>query len=73
MLLRLCLMLGEEVTKRITSLRTQYLRAIKAPPSGSEGKKTVHQEWVLKTLSFLAPHVKKRESISNVDTVSLLD
>ncbi|MGH0145444.1 UNVERIFIED_CONTAM: hypothetical protein FKN15_044069 [Acipenser sinensis] len=57
-----------EVMKRITSLRTQFLRLIKAPASGSEGKKrTVHQDWVVKNLAFLTPHVRKRPSISNMD------
>ncbi|KAJ8043857.1 hypothetical protein HOLleu_11141 [Holothuria leucospilota] len=57
-----------EVQKRIATLRTQYTRHTKQPPSGSEWrKKTKRQEWVIRMLAFLAPYVKKRTSVSNFE------
>ncbi|KAJ8049352.1 hypothetical protein HOLleu_02065 [Holothuria leucospilota] len=57
-----------EVQKRIGTLRTQYTRHTKQPPSVSEWrKKTKRQEWVIRMLAFLAPYVKKRTSVSNFE------
>ncbi|XP_014665859.1 PREDICTED: uncharacterized protein LOC106807880 isoform X2 [Priapulus caudatus] len=59
----------QEVNKRINTLRTQYSRLVKPGKSGScAAAKTERQKWLLTTLSFLEPHVKKRNSFSNFQT-----
>nr|XP_054765517.1 uncharacterized protein LOC129272387 [Lytechinus pictus] len=61
---------GREISRRMTTLRTQYTRLLKQPPSGSGTKMhTSRQMWVLKALAFLEPHVKARNSISNLKSV----
>ncbi|XP_030234456.1 uncharacterized protein LOC115559629 [Gadus morhua] len=57
----------KEVGKKIHSLRTQYNRYSKAPASGSAGRRTGRQDWVLRRLSFLEPYIRKRASSSNVN------
>lgn len=49
------------------SMRTQYSRYLKSPPSGSGGHHTPRQEWFLRRLKFLELHMKKRPSTSNLD------
>uniref|UniRef100_UPI00358F6736 uncharacterized protein isoform X2 n=1 Tax=Myxine glutinosa TaxID=7769 RepID=UPI00358F6736 len=56
-----------KVIKKIASLRTQYSRYAKLPPSGNAGRRTSRQEWILNHLSFLGPHVRKRPSVSNIN------
>lgn len=57
----------DAVAKKLTSLRTQYSRLIKALPSGSGTvAKTAHQKWLVEKLDFLQQHVKKRDSMSNI-------
>ncbi|KAL1005899.1 hypothetical protein UPYG_G00065330 [Umbra pygmaea] len=56
----------KELKKRWESLRTQYSRYKRLPPSGSAGeKKTARQQWVLTRLQFLEPHTRRQESTSN--------
>uniref|UniRef100_UPI00358EA988 uncharacterized protein isoform X2 n=1 Tax=Myxine glutinosa TaxID=7769 RepID=UPI00358EA988 len=53
-----------EVTKHMHSLRTQFARYSKQISRGIAGKqKTRRQEWLLKNLNFLAPHLRKRTSL----------
>lgn len=55
------------IAKRLTSLRTQYARLIKPLPSGSGTVvKTTRQKWILEKMDFLKPHVKKRDSLTNL-------
>ncbi|XP_038078666.1 uncharacterized protein LOC119745994 [Patiria miniata] len=62
----------DDISKKMTSLRTQYSRLVKPLPSGSGAKKkTPRQEWILKNLDFLAPHVKARPSVSNLKIDSI--
>ncbi|KAK9977165.1 hypothetical protein ABG768_018986, partial [Culter alburnus] len=56
-----------EVKKKMESMRTQYSRYLKSPPSGSGGYHTPRQEWFLRRLKFLEMHIKKRPSTSNLD------
>ncbi|KAF4115163.1 hypothetical protein G5714_002652 [Onychostoma macrolepis] len=56
-----------EVKKKMDSMRTQYSRYLKPPPSGSGGHHTPRQEWFLRRLKFLELHMKKRPSTSNLD------
>jgi hypothetical protein len=56
------------ITKHLSSLRTQYTRLVKPSPSGSEYvTKTARQKWLVDKLEFLRIHVKKRDSLSNLD------
>ena len=43
--------------KHMTSLRTQYSRCMK---TGSTVATTYRQKWLVRKLSFLKPHIKKR-------------
>ena len=65
---------GDEIQKRLLSYRTQYIRHIKAPASGSgKRKKTRRQEWFIRVLYFLQPYISKRWSLSNIlDDVGVL-
>ncbi|XP_056324934.1 uncharacterized protein LOC130238073 [Danio aesculapii] len=57
----------KELKKRWESLRTQYSRYKKLPPSGSLGvQRTGRQQWILNRLQFLDPHTKKRENTSSI-------
>ncbi|XP_029919024.1 ATPase inhibitor A, mitochondrial isoform X1 [Myripristis murdjan] len=52
--------------KRWESLRTQYTRYKKLPPSGSGGaQRTGRQQWILTRLQFLEPHTKKKDTTHN--------
>lgn len=58
---------ADDVAKRISTLRTQFTRLVKPARSGSAVvAKTGRQKWLLTTLSFLQPHVKKRSTVSNM-------
>lgn len=64
-------MSADAVSKKLTSLRTQYSRLIKALPSGSGSvARTSHQKWLVEKLDFLQQHLRKRGSLSNL-TVSI--
>ncbi|KAI9999856.1 hypothetical protein NQD34_011699 [Periophthalmus magnuspinnatus] len=49
-----------EMKRRWESLRTQYVRYQKLPPTG----RTARQHWILSKLHFLEPHTKTKESLS---------
>ncbi len=49
-----------EVKKKMDSMRTQYSRYLKSPPSGSGGHHTPRQEWFLRRLKVLELHMKKK-------------
>ena len=52
----------------MTSLRTQFARYSRLPPSGSSGvPKTPRQKWVLDNMQFMAPSIKKRPSVSTME------
>jgi len=52
----------EELTKHMTSLRTQYARCVK---TDSTLAKTHRQRWLVRNLSFLKPYIKKRRHHSS--------
>lgn len=59
---------GTEITKKITSLRTQFTRYSRQLPSGSGAvKRTTRRDWMLKSLAFLGPHIRNKQSVSNLD------
>ena len=62
----------DAVSKKLTSLRTQYSRLMKKLPSGSgRAAKTAHQKWLVSKLDFLTQHLKKRDSLSNIVSIQV--
>ncbi|XP_078101558.1 uncharacterized protein LOC144514238 isoform X1 [Sander vitreus] len=56
----------KETKKKWESLRTQFIRYRRLPPSGSCGTdQTPRQQWILSRLHFLEPHTKRKESESD--------